>query len=171
MNKQLIIRALSPIIKFLLIALVALLSSLGVLALIAIYNYTYNIGNLGSLRHNYIFALSEKTSLDGWIVKESFFNDKFNKNKKMGEFRREFVKNELDDKRLLSNKDPKMIGGKIYVNGGIQGAEINPETFDIVIKEQPITWRWRWYNWVGIGIDKVHQQTVEEIVNTPLPAN
>lgn len=158
MNKQLIVQISKSTIKFMLIILIILLSSLGILTSIAIYNYNYNIGNFGDMRYNYILALSEKTSLDGWRVKERHFNTEFSRDREFGEFRRVFVKNQLSDKKLSSHKDPKTIGGKIYTDGKIYRAEINPETFDILIHDQPVIWKWHWYNWLGIGIDKVDRK-------------
>jgi hypothetical protein len=62
-----------------------------------------------------------------------------------------------------------MIRGSVYARANLYGGKIDPKTLNLEIENEPATWHWRWYNWLGIGLDKVYQQTLEEIVNSPLP--
>ena len=164
MNNQ-----IKKILKLIFILIITFFSILGVLAFIAIYNYQFKNVRGTNFNSRFSYILSEKTALDGWQEYENYFKSNFDKNKEMGEFRRKFISNELSEGKLKNYNDEKIIKGIIFKDGKRYKAEINPETLEISISKQPLIWHWHWYNWLGIGIDKVHQQTIEEMVNAPLP--
>lgn len=164
-----IIKRLRLPFKIVLIFIVTCLSVLGIMALIAIFNYHFTEfkGTNFASRHTYI--LSDKTAMDGWQEYEDYFNREFDRDKQFGQFRRMFIADELKDGKLKISEDEKVIKGVVFQDGQRYGAEINLETGEININKQPLIWHWHWYNWLGIGLDKIKRQTLEEMVNTPLP--
>ena len=156
-------------LKLILILVVVFFSIIGVLASIAIYNYQFKNVRGTDFNSRFTYILSEKAALDGWQEYENYFKSNFDKNREMGEFRKRFISNELLERKLKIYNDEKSIKGIVFQDGQRYKSEINLDTLEISISEQPAIWHWHWYNWLGIGIDKVHKQTVDEMINTPLP--
>ena len=119
---------------------------------------------------DYGFVLSQKLRSHAYALQEKEYNQKFNQNKNFGEFCYRFFGNELNTKKIRLSLDEQMIRGSVYAYGNLYSGKINPSTLDMEINDQPATWHWRWYNWLGIGLDKVSRQTLEEMVDAPLPA-
>ena len=118
---------------------------------------------------DYGFILSQKLRSHAYALQEEEYNKEFNQNKNFGEFCYRFFGDELINKKIRLSLDEQMIRGSVYAYGNLYSGKINPSTLDMEINNQPATWHWKWYNWFGIGLDKVYQQTLEEMVNAPLP--
>ncbi|MDD4271329.1 MAG: hypothetical protein PHF50_00830 [Patescibacteria group bacterium] len=118
---------------------------------------------------DYGFILSQKIRSRAYALSEKQYNEKFNLNKNFGEFCYRFFGDELNAKKIRLSLDEQMIRGSVYAGSNLYGAKVDPKTLNLEIESQPATWHWRWYNWLGIGLDKVYQQTLEEMVNSPLP--
>ncbi|MFA5359994.1 MAG: hypothetical protein WC349_03500 [Patescibacteria group bacterium] len=147
--------------KFLLILLIILLVIIIFLVSTIIFNYKTN--------PDYGFILSQKLRSHAYALQEKEYNQEFNQNKNFGEFCYRFFGNELINKKIRLSLDEQMIRGSVYAYGNLYSGKINPITLDMEINNQPAIWHWKWYNWLGIGLDKVSRQTLEEMVNAPLP--
>jgi len=128
---------------------------------IIIFNYKTN--------PDYGFILSQKLKSHAYALQEKKYNQEFNQNKNFGEFCYRFFGNDLNTKKIRLSLDEQVIRGSVYAYGNLYSGKINPITLDMEISNQPAIWHWKWYNWLGIGLDKVYQQTLEEMVNAPLP--
>jgi len=161
----------SPL-KFFLILIITLFSILGILALTAIYNYNfnnnYNIGIM-DIRTQYMFALSQKITRDVYPLFEKNYNERYSNNKDRGEFCYSFFGDEVKEKKIKLSLDEQKIRGVVHMDGNSYSAKINPKTLELEINNSPSTWHWKWYNWLGIGLQKIHKQTIEEIASSPLP--
>ncbi len=164
-----IIKRLNKPFKIGLIIIITCLSLLGIMALIAIYNYHFKPLRSTDFGSRYTYILSDKTALDGWQEYEDYYNKEFSIDKEFGQFRRQFISNELVEGKLKNLGDERIIKGVVFQDGQRYGAEINLDTGEINVNEKLLTWHWHWYNWLGIGLDKIKQQTLEEMVNEPLP--
>lgn len=56
----------------------------------------------------------------------------------------------------------------MFQEGKKYRAQINLETQEVTINEDPSIWHWRWYNWLGIGLEKIKRQTLKEVIGSPL---
>jgi hypothetical protein len=133
------------------------------LILLAIVIFTYKTDP------DYGFILSQKIRRHAYFLSETKYNEKYDQNKNFGEFCYRFFGDELNSKKIRLSLDEQIIRGSVYANGDIYAGTINPKTLALKISDQPATWHWRWYNWFGVGLDKVYRQTLEEMVNSPLP--
>ena len=118
---------------------------------------------------DYGFVLSQKIRSHAYFLQEEQYNEKYSLNKNFGEFCYRFFGDELNNKKIRLSLDEQIIRGSIYAYGNLYSGKIDPATLDMKINDQPATWHWKWYNWLGIGLDKVSRQTLEEMVNSPLP--
>jgi len=118
---------------------------------------------------DYGFILSQKLKNHAYSLQEEIYNKKYNFNKNFGEFCYRFHGDELSTKKIRLSLDEQMIRGSVYAQGNLYGGKIDPKTLNMEINSEPAAWHWRWYNWFGIGLDKVYRQTLEEMVNSPLP--
>jgi hypothetical protein len=118
---------------------------------------------------DYGFVLSQKIRRHAYFLSEAEYDEKYDLNKKFGEFCYRFFGDELDSKKIRLSLDEQMIRGSVYANADVYEGKIDPKTLSLTINDRPATWHWRWYNWFGVGLDKVFQQTLEEMVNSPLP--
>ncbi len=118
---------------------------------------------------DYGFALSQRIRSQAYFLSEAEYNKKYSLNKNFGEFCYRFFGDELKAKKIRLSLDEQMIRGSVYAYGNLYGGKIDPKTLNLEIESEPTTWHWRWYNWLGLGLDKVYQQTLEEMVNSPLP--
>ncbi|MBI4779497.1 hypothetical protein HY797_03540 [Candidatus Falkowbacteria bacterium] len=118
---------------------------------------------------DYGFALSQKIRSHAYFLSEKEYNEKYNLNKNFGEFCYHFFGDELKTKKARLSLDEQMIRGTVYAGANLYGGKIDPKTLNLEINSQPATWHWKWYNWLGIGLDKIYRQTLEEMVNSPLP--
>ena len=118
---------------------------------------------------DYGFILSQKIRSQAYALQEKVYNEKYNLNKNFGEFCYRFFGDELKTKKIRLSLDEQMIRGSVYAYGNLYAGKIDPETLSLKIESEPATWHWRWYNWLGIGLNKVYQRTLEEMVNSPLP--
>jgi len=115
---------------------------------------------------DYGFILSQKIRSHSYDLSEKQYNKEFNLNKNFGEFCYRFFGDELKTKKVRLSLNDKTIRGSVYSQANLYAAKVNPETLDLNIENNPTIWHWKWYNWIGIGLDKVHQQTLEEMVNS-----
>jgi len=118
---------------------------------------------------DYGFILSQKIKSHAYFLQEEQYNEKYSLNKNFGEFCYRFYGDELNTKKIHLSLDEQMIRGSVYARANLYGGKVDPKTLNLEIDNQPATWHWKWYNWFGIGLDKVYQQTLEEMVNSPLP--
>jgi len=118
---------------------------------------------------DYGFILSQKMRSHAYTLQEKVYNERFNLNKNFGEFSYRFFGDELKTKKVRLTLGEQLIRGSVYAGGNLYAGAINPKTLNLEIDSGPATWHWHWYNWLGIGLDKVCQQTLEEMVNSPLP--
>ncbi len=118
---------------------------------------------------DYGFILSQKLKSHSYFLSEKEYNNKFNQDKNFGEFCYRFFGDELKTKKIRLSLDEQMIRGSVYANANLYGGKIDPKTLNLEIENKPATCHWKWYNWLGIGLDKVYRQTLEEMVNSPLP--
>jgi len=118
---------------------------------------------------DYGFILSRKIRSHAYFLSEEEYNKKYSLDKNFGEFCYRFFGNELKTKKIRLSLDEQMIRGSVYAYGNLYGGKIDPKTLSLEVSSEPATWHWRWYNWFGIGLDKIYQQTLEEMVNSPLP--
>ena len=152
-----------------LIIIVSCLSILGIMVLIAIFNYHFTAFKGTNFSSRYTYILSDKTAMDGWQEYEDYFNKKFDRDKQFGQFRRMFIADELKQGKIRILENEKVIKGVVFQDGQRYRAKVNLETGEIIINKKPLIWHWHWYNWLGIGLEKIKQQTLEEMVNAPLP--
>ena len=118
---------------------------------------------------DYGFILSQKIRSQAYFLSEEEYNKKYNLDKNFGEFCYRFFGEELNTKKIRLSLDEQVIRGSVYANANLYGGKIDPRTLSLETESQPAIWHWQWYNWLGIGLDKVRQQTLEEMVNSPLP--
>jgi hypothetical protein len=118
---------------------------------------------------DYGFILSRRIRSQAYALQEKEYNEKFDLNKNFGEFCYRFFGDELKTKKIRLSLDEQLIRGSVYANGNLYTGAINPKTLSLELNSKPAIWHWRWYNWLGIGLDKVYRQTLEEMVNSPLP--
>jgi hypothetical protein len=118
---------------------------------------------------DYGFALSQKIRSRAYFLSEAEYNKKYDLNKNFGEFSYRFFGDELKTKKIRLTLDEQVIRGSVYANDKLYLGKIDPKTLNLEISGQPATWHWQWYNWFGIGLDKIYQRTLEEMVNSPLP--
>jgi len=118
---------------------------------------------------SYGFILSRKIRSQAYVLSEKQYNEEFNLNKNFGEFCYRFFGDELKTGKIRLSLDEQKIRGSVYANGNLSIGKINPKTLNLEIENKPATFHWQWYNWLGIGLDKVYQQTLEEMINSPLP--
>lgn len=118
---------------------------------------------------DYGFILSQKIRSQAYSLSEAEYNKKYSLNKNFGEFCYRFFGDELKTKKIRLSLDEQKIRGSAYAYGNLYGGKIDPKTLNLEIESEPATWHWRWYNWLGIGLDKVYRRTLEEMVNSPLP--
>lgn len=148
--------------KFLLVFFLTFFILFIALISIVIFNYKRN--------PDYGFILSQKLRSHAYALQEEEYNQEFNQNKNFGEFCYRFLGDELKNKKIRLTLDEQIIRGSVYAYGSLYSGTINPNTLDMKINNQPGIWHWKWYNWLGIGLDKVYQQTLEEKINSPLPS-
>lgn len=118
---------------------------------------------------DYGFILSQKIRSHAYFLSEEEYNKKYNLNKNFGEFCYRFFGDELRTKKIRLSLDEQIIRGSVYANANLYGGKIDPKTLNLEIESEPAIWHWKWYNWLGIGLDKVYRQTLEELANSPLP--
>jgi len=121
--------------------------------------------------YNYRFALSQRIRSDAYSLAEKDYNESYGLNKNFGEFCYRFFGDELNTKKIHLSLDEQMIRGSVYAQANLYGAKIDPQTLNLEIDSEPAIWHWKWYNWLGIGLDKIYRQTLEEMINSPLPVN
>jgi hypothetical protein len=139
---------------FLLLIIVVLLATI-------VINYKIN--------PDYGFILSQKIRSHAYFLSEKEYNKQYNLNKNFGEFCYRFYGDELNTKKIRLSSDEQMIRGSVYARANLYGGKIDPRTLNLEIESEPATWHWQWYNWFGIGLDKIYQQTMGEMINSPLP--
>ncbi|MFA6307189.1 MAG: hypothetical protein WC639_05280 [Patescibacteria group bacterium] len=118
---------------------------------------------------DYGFILSRRIRSQAYALQEKEYNEKFDLNKNFGEFCYRFFGDELKTKKIRLSLDEQLIRGSVYANGNLYGGKIDPKTLSLEVNSEPVTWHWKWYNWLGLGLDKIYRQTLEEMVNSPLP--
>ncbi len=148
-------------IKIFLLLLLIILIFIIFLTSLIIFNYKTN--------PDYGFILSQKLRSHAYALQEKEYNQEFNQNKNFGEFCYRFFGDELNTKKIRLSLDEQMIRGSVYAYGNLYSGNIDPKTLDMQLSDKPAIWHWRWYNWLGIGLDKISRQTLEEMVNAPLP--
>lgn len=119
----------------------------GILNLVLITNLNSNT--------DFMFLLSQKLRKDAYIMTETRYNKEFNQNKNFGEFCYRFFGDELRNKKIRLSLDEQKIRGMAYANGNLYGSKINPQSLEMEMDDQAIAWQWKWYNWLGIGLDEV----------------
>lgn len=140
------------------------------LALLAIVAFLiFLVISIYKTNPDYGLALSQKIRSHAYFLSEEEYNKKYNLNKNFGEFCYRFFGDELKTKKIRPSLDERKIRGMVYAEANLYGGKIDPRTLNLEIESRPATWHWRWYNWLGIGLDKIYRQTLEEMVNSPLP--
>ncbi|HAM88948.1 MAG: hypothetical protein US83_C0002G0048 [Candidatus Falkowbacteria bacterium GW2011_GWC2_38_22] len=135
------------IIKRASIFVVVFLALLGVVSLIVVLNYIFST--------NYKLFLSQKTRSDAWTFLEKTYNNEFSQNKNFGEFCYRFRGHELDNNNIPLSIDEQKIRGTVYAEGNIFEANVDPKNMSLEIGQS--SWQWKWYNWLGFGINKDSQ--------------
>lgn len=161
------------LLKILFIVINVFLSTLGILTLIAIYNYNFT---QNGFRSNYMFALAEKAISDAWPIVENNYNELTKGNRRMGELRIQFRGNQLNESTIDVYPYFNKITGIVYTGGKRYMVAIDKETLKMTLEESRYNWDWRWYDWLGIELgilDKRVRQAQEErlkkMINAPLP--
>jgi len=153
-----------------------------ILILISVFINIVFLSFLWSFYSNYYLGNSEKDSYDRVIyqnillqkIKKDFFKNYNDFSREVfpdsekttsGEFCRNLSEQEINSGILYPDIKEGFLSGEIVSGGVIYPAEINLGTEELEINyDVEEIWHWKWYNWFGIGVDKITSKTVEEIM-------
>jgi len=140
---------------------IGFLSILGIIFMISIINYlsfsNYNFYKEQNSSLNY--ALMKKTKLDLLRKIDQSLDGDIN----YGELCLGVNSNQFKNNTINFNEQ-KSLTGTYYSNGKTAVVLVDFANEKISILSS-VPWHWSWYNLLGIGLDKIYQPAISEVVN------
>jgi hypothetical protein len=128
------------------------LAAIGFISILLILNFC-----LFGYKHKFAYEmlLAQKLKIDSYATLKNGYDKQYNTGKQFGEFCHNINGGQLADRKIQltiskQKDEDQKIWGSVYANGNVYTGTIDPKTLDLKLDDSQ--WSWKWYNWLGIGV-------------------